>query len=259
MNQDKGPRASHVGLRDVVLDGWLDMETGQLARGVKIRATDTVIDVGCGDGGYISFCARQGAEVIFIDRDQAKLAITEEKVKASPAHAYRAILSDCNPIDLEDGAGDVVICTEVLEHVDDPVKFIGELVRIARPGAQLLVTVPDARSEKLVGATAPAEYFEAPNHLRIFADGELRALLLDAGLEIEFEQSLGAFSGMYLALSWLTSESGEFLPMDNPHPITDNWTRLWKALQEHPKGALIRDAFNELLPRTRSIVARKPG
>ncbi len=259
MQQDKRPRASHIGLREVVLDGWLDVQTGQLTEGVKIRATDTVIDVGCGDGAHINFCANQGAEVIFIDRDAARLATTEAKVKASPAHAYRAIQSDCDPIDLEAGIGDVVICTEVLEHVDDPARFVAELVRVARPGGQLVISVPDYRSEKLIGATAPPEYFQAPNHVRVFAAGQLRELLLQAGLEIESEQWMGAFWGMFLALSWLTAGHDAPLPIDNDHPIPDHWTRMWKALQEHPEGGVIRSALNQLLPRTHCIVARKPG
>lgn len=258
MVQDKRPRASHVGLRDVVLDGWLDVASGQLTRGVKIRATDTVIDVGCGDGAHIHFCANQGAEVIFIDRDAARLATTEAKVRASPAHAYRAILSSCDPIDLEDAVGDVVICTEVLEHVENPEGFVAELARVARPGAQLVITVPDYRSEALIGATAPPAYFQAPNHVRVFAPGQLRELLLGAGLEIESEQWMGAFWGVFLALSWLTASDGSPLPIDNAHPIPDHWTRMWKGLQDYPDGDRVRQALNELLPRTHSIVARKP-
>jgi SAM-dependent methyltransferase len=258
MNNDKRPKATDVGLREMVLDGWFNGKTGDLTRGVRIRSTDTVIDVGCGDGTIIAFCARQGAEVIFVEQDQERLAAAEALIRASPAHAYRAVASNCDPIPLPDATGDVVICTEVLEHVPDPRRFLGELVRIAKPGAQLLITIPDARSELLVGATAPPAYFEPPNHIRIFAADELRDLLLDAGLEIESRQWLGAFWSMYLALSWLTSDSQESLPLDNSHPITDHWTRLWRELQNHPQGHLIRDSLNELLPRTHSIVARKP-
>jgi 2-polyprenyl-3-methyl-5-hydroxy-6-metoxy-1,4-benzoquinol methylase len=257
MKEGKRPKATDVGLREWVLDGWLNSASGELTRGVRIRSTDTIIDVGCGDGGIIAFCARQGSEVIFIDRDEEKLAATEERIKRSPAHAYRAIASDCNPIPLADGTGDVVICTEVLEHVPDPGKFLGELIRITKPGGQLLVTVPDARSEKLVGSSAPAGYFEAPNHIRVFAADELRELMLEAGLQIESEQLMGAFWSMYLSLSYLTTDTTDILPLDNPHPVTDHWTRLWLELQKHPQGQLIRDALNQLIPRTLSIVARK--
>ena len=259
MEQGKRPRATHVGLRDVVGDGWWNMATGELTTGVKIRSTDTVIDAGCGDGEHSLFCAKQGAEVLFIDMDAEKLSAAEKKIQASPAHAFKAILSDCNPIPLPDASGDVVICTEVLEHVQDPAQFLQELVRVAKPGAQLVLTVPDARSETLVGATAPAEYFEAPNHIRVFREGELRDCALASGLEIQREQSVGSYWSMYMALSWLTSETKESLPLDNPHPVTDHWVRLWKEIQDHPRGKLISDALNQLLPRTQCIVARKPG
>jgi ubiquinone/menaquinone biosynthesis C-methylase UbiE len=259
MKEDNRPKATDIGLREMMLDRWANGETGELVKGVKIHSTSTVIDVGCGDGSLIAFCARQGAEVIFVDLDEQRLAFTEQQVKASPAHAYQAIHSDCNPIPLADNTGDVVICTEVLEHVDDPRNFLAELVRIAKPGGQLLISVPDARSEQLIGATAPPAYFQAPNHIRIFAEGELQQLVIEAGLEIEQEQWFGGFWSMYLALSWLTAESPQSLPIDNPHPITDHWTRLWLEVQKHPQGKVIRDTFNQLLPRTLSIVARKPG
>tara|TARA_R110001599_G_scaffold145321_1_gene327613 strand:- start:65337 stop:66125 length:789 start_codon:yes stop_codon:yes gene_type:complete len=259
MAQTKRPKPPDVGLRDAVGDGWWNMATGELTDGVKIRSTDTVIDVGCGDGENSYFCARQGAEVLFIDMDAAKLTCAEGKIRASPAHAYQAILSDCNPIPLPDATGDVIICTEVLEHVPDPGQFVRELVRVAKPGALLVVTVPDARSETLVGATAPKMYFEEPNHIRVFAEGALRDHLLAAGLEVQSEQNFGSYWSMYMALSWLTSETDENLPIDNTHPIPDHWTRLWRALLDHPNGHLVRDAFNELLPRTNGIVARKPA
>lgn len=259
MTEQARPQATHVGLREMVLDGWVNGQTGELTRGLKIRATDTIVDVGCGDGSIIAFCAKQGAEVIFIDRDEARLATTETLVRNSPAHAFRGIVSDCDPIPLPEATGDLVICTEVLEHVDDPRKFIRELARIARPGARLFVSVPDRRGEKLVGATAPAGYFESPNHIRVFASGELEGLLVEAGLVIESQQLMGCFWSMYLALSWLTCDPESSLPLDNPHPITDHWTRLWREVQQHPQGSVIRDALNQLIPRTHSIVARKPG
>jgi len=258
MDNNRRPLPRNVGLREALFDGWLNDATGELARGLRIRATDTVVDVGCGYGGHSLFCARQGAAVIALDRDADRVAQTETKLKASPAHAYRVICSDCNPIPLPDEAADVVICTEVLEHVTDPSVILGELVRIARPGGHLLVTVPDARAEQLVAATAPANYFEEPNHVRVFGPDELRELMAGAGLEILSEQRMGSFWSVYMVLSWLT-QPDEILPLDNPHPITDHWTRLWSALQDYPGGERVRQVLNELLPRTQSILARRPG
>lgn len=257
MSAEIRPAAPDVGLVDMKREGWFNGKTGDLLKGVRIRSSDTVIDVGCGDGGLIGFCAGQGAEVVLIDRDRERLAATEERIRISPARAYRAILSECDPIPVADGTGDLVVCTEVLEHVPDPKKFLDELIRVTKPGGRLLVTVPDARSEQLVAATAPANYFQEPNHIRVFTAADFRGLVLDAGLEIELQQSMGCFWSIYLTLSWLTAAVSEEIPVDNPHPITDHWTRLWQGVQSHPQGDRVRSCLNELLPRTQVIVARK--
>ena len=257
-DQDR-PRARTVAIDDRRLEGWFNGKTGELKKGLRVRSCDTVIDVGCGDGGIIGFCASQGAEVIFIDRDEPRLRAAETRIKASSARAYRAIASDCNPIPLEDATGDLVICTEVLEHVPDPQQFLDELIRITRPGAKLLITVPDSRSEQLVASTAPPHYFREPNHIRIFSAQDFEDLVAGAGLTIESHEFMGCFWSVYWPLSWLTCEPGsEGLPMDNPHPITDHWTRLWQAVQQHPDGHKVREAFNAVLPKSQSILAVKP-
>tara|TARA_R110001599_G_scaffold145321_1_gene327606 strand:- start:57609 stop:58388 length:780 start_codon:yes stop_codon:yes gene_type:complete len=259
MSEDSRPKAGPIGSKDRRLDGWFNAADGELTQGVPVRAADRVIDVGCGDGALIHFCAKLGAEVVFIDRDETALAKTEAKIAASPARAHRAIQSDCNPIPLPDNAGDLVICTEVLEHVPDPEVFLRELVRVTRPGGQLLITVPDSRSEQFIAATAPPQYFMEPNHIRIFTAQQFRDLVQSAGLEIESQQFVGCFWSIYWPLSWLTCEPDSGLPVDNPHPITDHWTRLWGAVQDHPQGHKIRNALNQLLPKAQSIVARKPA
>ena len=261
MSERKRPSAAGIGQRDRVLEGWLNAETGEIFRDIPVRPSDTVIDVGCGDGGFINFCANRGAEVLCIDQDAAKLASTEARVKTSVARAYRAILSDCDPIPLEDNTGDLVICTEVLEHVPDPAKFLNELIRVTKPGARLLISVPDSRSEQFVAATAPPQYFQVPNHIRIFSAQDFEKLVLDSGLAIESHEFRGCFWSIFWPLSWMTCEPGEGqgLPVDNEHPIVQHWLSLWRHVQRHPDGHKIRDALNQLLPKSQTIVARKPG
>lgn len=49
---------------------------------------------------------------------------------------------DITCIPVPDGSFDVVLCTEVLEHVPEPMKAVRELARVLRPGGRLLVTAP---------------------------------------------------------------------------------------------------------------------
>lgn len=57
---------------------------------------------------------------------------------------YGAIdyVCDITNIPVETGVFDVVLCTEVLEHVPDPISALRELVRVTTPGGRLLLTAP---------------------------------------------------------------------------------------------------------------------
>ena len=52
------------------------------------------------------------------------------------------IVSDINQIPIEGQTMDVVLCTEVLEHVPDAVSALKEFSRIIKPGGVLLLTAP---------------------------------------------------------------------------------------------------------------------
>jgi SAM-dependent methyltransferase len=49
---------------------------------------------------------------------------------------------DITAMPVPDGGFDVVLCTEVLEHVPDPVAAIRELARVLKPGGRLLLSAP---------------------------------------------------------------------------------------------------------------------
>jgi SAM-dependent methyltransferase len=51
-------------------------------------------------------------------------------------------ISDATAIPVADASYDVVLCTEVLEHVPEPIKVVHELARILRPGGRLILTAP---------------------------------------------------------------------------------------------------------------------
>ena len=89
--------------------------------------------------------------------------------------------------------------------------------------------------------------------------GKIYARFEDAGLQIEDRGYSGGFWSIYWPMAWLSCEPGGGLPFNNPHPMCVHWTKSWEAVQAHPQGHLLRDALNELLPKSQWILARKPG
>lgn len=236
------------------LSGWFNDETGELYEGFPIRAEDTVLDVGCGDAPFVSFCADQGAEVIFADIDAAKIDALHRRLQNSKARGLRPIVSDANPLPLEDATADKVVAMEVLEHVDDPRQFIDELVRVGKPGASYLLTVPGHLHENVQKRLAPDSYFEKPNHIRIFGEGELDQLALDAGLTVHKSAGYGFYWSVWWYMFWACDQD-----LAEPwHPILQNWTRTWLMLLKTDQGPRIKGVLDDIMPKSHAIIASKP-
>jgi len=59
----------------------------------------------------------------------------------APAYSVD-VVGDARSIPLSDASMDVVLATQVLEHIPDPVAVIGEIRRVLKPGGTLLLSVP---------------------------------------------------------------------------------------------------------------------
>jgi SAM-dependent methyltransferase len=99
------------------LADWLQ-EEGRAAAGKR------VLDIGCGVKPYYPFFA--GA-VSYVGVD----------VQENP---YADITGSAEALPVEDASFDVVLCTQVLEHVDDPARVVAELRRVTAPGGRVLAS-----------------------------------------------------------------------------------------------------------------------
>lgn len=244
-----------LALHDDVLSGWFNADSRELAPHFPVTAQDVVADVGCGEGGMSMFCSRMGARVIMIDNDAEILAQAVHAAATVGTGQIEGREGVVETLPLEDAAASRVICCEVLEHVEDPASALRELVRVGRPGALYLFTVPGAASERLMRGVAPPHYFQRPNHVRIFEADELAALVEEAGLVIEGRFAYGFFWTLY----WLFFFGAGIEFGRKSDPVLDAWTRTWKEMIESGRAPAIRAALHELAPRSIGIVARKPG
>jgi SAM-dependent methyltransferase len=71
------------------------------------------------------------------------------------------VVADLNehPWPIEDGAFDQILCQDVLEHVREPLKFMAELHRVARPGARIQLRTPHYSSVLAYGDPTHEHYF----------------------------------------------------------------------------------------------------
>ncbi|HVE68494.1 MAG TPA: class I SAM-dependent methyltransferase [Solirubrobacteraceae bacterium] len=101
----------------------------------------TVLDAGCGDGHVTEWLHRglhrglPGARISGVDVSADALARARGRVPAAELG-----VADVHDLPYGEGEFDLVVCTQVLEHVADPRAALDELRRVSR--ARVLVTVP---------------------------------------------------------------------------------------------------------------------
>jgi ubiquinone/menaquinone biosynthesis C-methylase UbiE len=254
------------GLVDAVQSGWYQANSDELIKGFAISAEDKVLDVGCGAGGATLFCANRGAEVTFTDVEAHKIKSLRARVAQTSARKAQGLVSDSMPLPIEANSMSRVIAMEVLEHVEEPLAFLDELVRVGQPGALYLLTVPDPAGEHLQKSFAPPFYFQQPNHIHVFEREEFARLVSSAGLEIVRRDAFGFFWTFWMCLYWtlakaagaeLSGASHDLVRPPYP-PLLNDWARLWHQIIQLPEAAPMKQAFDQLLPKSQVIIARKP-
>ncbi|WP_426203472.1 class I SAM-dependent methyltransferase [Pseudomonas sp. TWP3-1] len=246
--------AFDLGLRDAMLSGWFNNFTGELYKGFPVTAEDTVLDVGCGDGGNMQFCGMRGAKLIVADIDASKIDAARQRLGETTAQSVECHVTDGNPLPIADATATRVVSTEVLEHVDDPAQFLAELVRVGQPGALYLLSVPHPSSEDLQKGIAAPAYFEKPNHIRVITEEQFKLMVSESGLEIISHSQYGFYWSMWMLLFWDAK-----VDLHNPdHPLLNHWAETWQAVLDSPRGAQIKEALDGVVAKSQVIIARKP-
>lgn len=244
-----------VGLDDTQLSGWFNDHTGELMVGCPIGPDDVVLDVGCGDGGVAEFCARRGAQIILADINGEELAKAAKRLSLVSKRKVEFFETDSNPLPIPDESVTRVVCTEVLEHVDDPKAVVAELVRVGRPGAIYVISVPDPVLESLQKHVAAPAHFEKPNHIRIFEREEFAELLRGAGLTVERRYYYGFYWSVWWILFWQCEVST--FEEAAAHPVLLNWARTWRSMLDCKDGLRTKRLLDRFLPKSQVIIARK--
>lgn len=187
-----------------------------------------VLDVGCGEGRHtLSAWLRAPVHAVGVDLSSEDLATARSRQAefASAADSAGSLdFIEASALDLPfaDSSFDVVICSEVLEHIFDHRAAITEIERVLRPGGTLVASVPRAWPERFCWWLSDP-YHEAPGgHIRIFGRGELRRLIDGRG-GFRYLGSHGAHA-LHVPYWWLRCAAGP--EHADTSPLVRTWHRL---------------------------------
>jgi 2-polyprenyl-3-methyl-5-hydroxy-6-metoxy-1,4-benzoquinol methylase len=171
----------------LVLDRWQ-----WLSRRVPVvrEGSLRLLDAGCGQGAFTIGMALRGYVAHGLSWDEAALTKARERAEICKARTATFDVQDVRTLDRRDdlkGAFDVVMCTEVIEHILDDAKVMQDLANALKPGGRLLLTAPNADYRPMTHHDAgPFSTVEDGGHVRKgYRDAELRALCVRAGLTVE--------------------------------------------------------------------------
>ncbi|MQA98295.1 MAG: methyltransferase domain-containing protein [Streptosporangiales bacterium] len=119
------------------------------------------LDVGCGPGYFTRALRAAGADVAGVDADPAELTL-------HGAEPYGAVLGSALRLPFADASFDVCLSSNVLEHVPDPWRMAGEMIRVTRPGGTVYLAFTNWLSPWGGHETSPWHYLGGERAARRF-------------------------------------------------------------------------------------------
>lgn len=143
------------------------------------------LDIGPGTGRWMQYLLRQGASAVAAVDFSAEVL---DRVAPIASEVHKVDVEN-ERLPFEDDTFDVVLAFMVLEHLKDPSLFLDEVIRVAKPSALVLMTIPNISSfqsrVRLLLGLLPVAIAQDRTHVSFYTIGELRDLFVDRDADVE--------------------------------------------------------------------------
>ncbi|MGB9722333.1 MAG: class I SAM-dependent methyltransferase [Chloroflexia bacterium] len=174
-------------------------EYGRLLRlaGLHPPRNWRVLDAGCGAGPGLRFFSSWGNRILGLDR--SFYALQRARQRVPEAGLVQGDLSVGLPFAGE--SFDLVLLGDVLEHLAQGERLLGECRRVLRPGGVLLVRTVNRWDIRRFFQGRRWSGVADPGHIRLYSPPELRRALREAGFE-KVRVRAGVKPLLWLPLRW---------------------------------------------------------
>ena len=148
---------------------------------------DRLADVGCGSGVQMLLFAPRVAEVIGFDDSAEMIRLAEGSLRRSGVANAQLRQCDAYALAAEAASFDAVISLGLLDYLEDVDRALAEMIRVLKPGGQLVFTTPKHPSLFSPLRWGPGLWlrqrlFTLPPILTVLSRAELGALIARCGL-----------------------------------------------------------------------------
>lgn len=195
----------------------------RIAAWTRVRDGQAVLDFGCYDGFIVGRLARRFAvRGVGVDLSSSALDLAAESQRGTGCHF---VCSDGLGLPFDSATFDVVVCSEILEHVPDLDGVLSEIARVLKPGGRLYATMPN----DLADVWPPLRPIcrrvdQVEGHLRRCTMDAFIAALERHGLRVDQRQYRGfaasAIWYKFLIYSPRVKERGLAVVEGEPSPLT---------------------------------------
>lgn len=154
-----------------------------LLRKAGCRAGSRVLDIGAGRGAMVQAILAAIPGVGALGLELSEVGVSEAQRRLPKAQFLRRdLLQPVQPSDVPRDLAEFAVCSEVLEHLDEPESMLRNASRYMAPGCVLIVTVP----------CGPMSEFERHlGHRRHYSTDEIAAVIERSGFDIRAKIAAG--------------------------------------------------------------------
>ncbi len=198
-----------------------------------------LLDVGCGDGAFLSGMRALGWRTLGLEISYEAAAI------AHRARSLDVLVGALERLPLSPGSVRVITMHHVLDHLRDPIRALQVCREALAPGGTLVIVSPNGGSAGHRAFGVDWVNLDPPRHLHIFSPSNLRRMVEEAGLHVQRLETSAMRATAVHSLSTAFRRTGHF-PSDGSAGRTGP-ASLWFGLTERALLRIRRDAGEEIL------------
>ena len=220
---------------------------------IPLEPGSRILDIGCGSGRHVCEAYRiRKAVVVGADLDRKNVLDARERLRFHDqlgehgGGTWHLSVSDIGHLPYAGQIFDLIICSEVMEHILDEQPAITELKRVLKPRSYLALSVPRYLPERICWLLSDEYHQVNQGHVRIYHKTAIVNLFSSNGFTLMGSHYAHSLHSPYW---WLKCLVG---PTRDQHPMVKMYHRFltWDIMQKPRLTRFLDHLFNPLMGKS---------